>query len=154
MASVTGLSTIKANVRKYISRKLVALTRGLKTCGALILRDSQQIVPVDYGPLKASAFIRTEGDGTTHVVVIVGYTAAYAVYVHEDLDKAHGAVFNALYAVELAKAKSLRRKKQGGTTGPFRHSRGPNQQAKFLEIPFRDRRDDCKTIITAEVNAP
>lgn len=53
----------------------------------------------------------------------VGYSASYAVIVHEDMEAAHGEDYNEKYAAEIA----------AGT----KHSRGPNQQAKYLETPFR-----------------
>jgi hypothetical protein len=65
--------------------------------------------------------------------VVVGYATDYALYVHEDLTKAHGEAFNVKHADEIA----------AGTE----HSRGPNQQAKFLEQPARQNRDSYKQII-------
>lgn len=151
MASVSDISAVKTKIRAVVNKKIAGMTRGLKTAGMLILRDSQKIVPVDYGPLKASGFVRAKGANTKNVDVTVGYTAAYAVYVHEDLEKAHGSAFNIKYAAQLARAKELRKKKEGGTTGPFRHNRGENQQAKFLEKPFRDRKADVLAIVKAEM---
>jgi hypothetical protein len=64
----------------------------------------------------------------SNVSVSVGYTAAYAVFVHEDLQKAHGAAFNIKHADEIASGAE--------------HSRGPEQQAKFLEGPAREKAGD------------
>lgn len=150
---VIGKAKILANIDAQYRKKVLAFGAGVAEGGLLIQRESQLIVPVDYGNLKASAFTRVNGKGTARVVVTVGYTAAYAVFVHENLDAAHGAVFNAKYAAELAHAAELRRKKLGGTTGPFRHDRGANQQAKFLEKPFRDKHRDVFNIVVARVRA-
>ncbi len=68
-----------------------------------------------------AAKARTEGSAS----VSVGYVANYAVHVHENLEALHGAAYNAAY---------------GGKPG-FK-SRGPNQQAKFLERPARQLSDD------------
>lgn len=57
---------------------------GLKLAGLLLQRDSQSHVPVEYGPLKASAYTRAVGKGFD-TVVDVGYTASYALYVHEQV---------------------------------------------------------------------
>ena len=72
--------------------------------------------------------------------VVVGYTAAYAVHVHENLEAAHGAAYNAKYADEIAQGQTVNKKgrvvKKRGWKG--RTSRGPGQQAKFLEQPARE----------------
>ena len=64
--------------------------KGLVKAALFIQRESQLIVPVDTGTLKNSAFTRkyqsVRGAGT---VVVVGYTADYAIYVHEDLKARH-----------------------------------------------------------------
>lgn len=96
--------------------------RGLTKAALQLQRDSQAIVPVDIGNLKNSAFTRREGSGFK-TVMTVGYTAAYAVFVHEILTNAHGAAYNAKHSAEIAAG--------------LEHSRGPNQQAKFLEQPAR-----------------
>jgi hypothetical protein len=57
--------------------------------------------------------------------VVVGYSTKYAVYVHEDLEAAHGEAYNQKYADQIA-----------ARLAGF-HSRGTNQQAKFLEAPAR-----------------
>ena len=72
--------------------------------------------------------------------VVVGYTAAYAVYVHENLEAAHGTAYNAKYAAEISQGQMVNKKgrvvKKKGWKG--RTSRGPEQQAKFLEQPARE----------------
>lgn len=64
--------------------------------------------------------------------VVVGYTASYAVYVHENLEAAHGEAFNAKHAAEIA-AGAGRKKGERRVM-----SRGAGQQAKFLEQPARE----------------
>ena len=65
-----------------------AFSRGLVKAGLFVQRESQKIVPVDTGNLKNSAFTRKFGSGRLTVVVI-GYTAAYAIFVHEDDQARH-----------------------------------------------------------------
>lgn len=67
------------------------------------------------------------------VAVVVGYTQNYAVYVHEDLTKAHGAAFNVKHAAEIASGEE--------------HTRGADQQAKFLERPARENRQEYAAIV-------
>jgi hypothetical protein len=62
--------------------------RGLKKAGLLLQRESQKIVPIQWGVLKNSAATRATGSGVNTVVVVV-YTASYAIFVHENLEAAH-----------------------------------------------------------------
>ncbi len=132
MARVTGVSGIDKiirNLKRADAQIGRGVARGLKRGGLLLQRASQEIVPVDKGPLKASAFTRNVGGSGFKTDIIVGYTAGYAIYVHEDLEAAHGRAFNEKYAEQIADPKNK----------AFR-SRGANQQAKFLEQPARQLR--------------
>jgi len=88
IVKVTGVEEIKKNLVRASINVHVGLARGLKKAGLLVQRESQKIVPVDLGNLKASAFTRKMGSGLG-VCVLVGYTASYAVYVHENLEAKH-----------------------------------------------------------------
>lgn len=127
MARVDGIELCKAEIKRQAALRAQAVMDGMELAGKHLLRASRKLVPVDYGILKASGFVRSTHRNRKFAVT-VGYSAEYAVYVHENLDALHGAAFNRAYAKELA-AKPK--------TGPFRHSRGPNQQAKFLEVPAK-----------------
>lgn len=137
MAGIQNIRAVQNALRRAHAQKVHKLTVGLTNAGLWLLAESKKIVPVDYGDLKASGTIRVIGADTPKVKVQVAYTTGYAVYVHENPDAAHGAAFNEKHAAELAHAKALRKKRQGGTTGPYRHNRGTNQVYKFLEGPFR-----------------
>ena len=119
--------------------------RGLKKGGLFLQRESQKIVPVQLGNLKNSAFTRSTGSGLS-TDVTVGYTAEYATYVHEDLDKAHGFVFNIKHQAKIAHASKKARTAAGGL-----FFRGDDQQAKFLETPARTKRTEMLAIIAAEI---
>lgn len=69
--------------------------------------------------------------------VVVGYEAPYAVVVHEDLEAAHGAAFNVKHAAEISAGKEK--------------ARGDNQQAKYLEAPFRIHKERIKAIVAFHV---
>ena len=127
VASISGIDAIIRNLKRADAQIARGVARGLKKGGLLLQRKSQEVVPVDKGPLKASAFTRNVGGSGFKTDIIVGYTQSYAVYVHEDLEKAHGRVYNERYAEQIADPENKQ----------F-HSRGPNQQAKFLEQPARD----------------
>lgn len=126
ICKITGLNTVIRNLTK--SKKVLGtgVARGLKKGGLHLQRKSQEIVPVDLGNLKGSSFCRNVGGKGFDTDIVVGYGSEacdYAVFVHEDLDKAHGKLFNVKYAKEIA----------AGTMS----NRGENQQAKFLESPAR-----------------
>ena len=135
---ITGFKGILERKHKEDARIVLAWIRGLKKAGLLLQRESMKLVPVDHGVLRGSAFTRVIGVGSK-TDVQVGYTASYAIYVHENLDAAHGKQFNAKYRKEIS---------QG-----LMRSRGPNQSAKFLEKPYKDQRirADMKALVVASV---
>lgn len=135
LTKITGMSSVLGKLKAYGKSQEQSIRRGLVKGGRFLQRKSQDIVPVDLGPLKASAFTRDIGSMSPDI--IVGYTANYAVYVHEDLEKKHGAEFNQAYGVIK---KSGEREKL----------RGDNQQAKFLEKPVRENRTEILAIVYAE----
>ncbi len=139
LASISGIDEIIRNLKRIDAQIARGVARGLKRGGLLLQRESQKIVPVDKGSLKASAFTRNVGGSGFKTDIVVGYTAGYAVYVHEDLEKAHGTAFNEKYAEQIADPKNKQ----------F-HSRGSNQQAKFLEQPARQLKPVILRIIYQE----
>ncbi len=74
--------------------------------------------------------------------VNVGYAASYALFVHENLEAAHGEAFNAKHASDFGK----RNKKGQFLKGTQGKRRGPGQQAKYLEQPFREMRSELMQI--------
>lgn len=136
VAQVTGVRSFLTNLRAQNLRIQAGVERGLKRAGLLLLRYAQKIVPVEFGLLKASGFVRVEGYGLASRVN-VGFTASYAIFVHENLDAAHGAAYNAKYADDI---KAGRKK-----------ARGVNQQAKFVERPAREHRPELLAVIRASV---
>lgn len=136
MSNVSGLSGVLKGLKNLRKNQMAALARGIKKGALLIFRDAQAIVPVDQGNLKASGQVRTEETDSTVEASIV-YTAEYAIYVHENLDAAHGAEFNRKHSAEI---------KSGAE-----HARGPKQQAKFLEVPFRKNKANVRKMVLDEV---
>ena len=150
-----GMQEVLKNLRESKTLMGRGAERGLKKAGLFLLRESQKIVPVLTGNLRGSGFIRISGSGMK-TDVIVGYTALYAAYVHEDLSKAHGEQFNVKYADLIATraTRGKRRRKMG-----FMHDvqadpyfkRGERQQAKFIETPARENREKMLAMITSEI---
>ena len=84
MAGVTGLNEVLANLNREIGQISKRSIDGLMEAGLQVQAQSQRLVPVDTANLKGSAYTRKQGQG-----VEVGYTAAYAPFVHEDLEARH-----------------------------------------------------------------
>lgn len=88
MARVERIRAVKRALRKECKRRTDALARGIKRAGLFLQRQSQAIVPVDTGALRSSAFTRMMPIADP-IIVVVGYTQNYAIYVHEDLWARH-----------------------------------------------------------------
>ena len=150
LTKTTGIKQIMAKARKANTRITKNAVRGLKMGGVFLLRKSQEIVPVQFGTLKASGFTRNIGDEGSGADIVVGYGADvdYAVFVHEDLTKAHGREFNIKYQKQITAANVAGKDTVKG--GMFR--RGENQQAKFLEQPAREYRKQIIKIVAREAS--
>lgn len=135
VAELTGVKEAITNLKKRDDDIQKGIERGLKKAGLLLQGWSQMIVPVDTGLLKNSAYTRVTGKGA-NTSVFIGYTASYAIYVHENLDALHGAEFNAYYGAKIASGAE--------------HSRGADQQARFLVEPAIEHRKEIKDVIAEE----
>jgi hypothetical protein len=98
---------------------------GMHDAALHLLEKSREIVPTDTTKLYASGYTQqVPGTSGKDTAVDVGYSDPKAIWVHEDLQKAHGSVFNAKYAAEIAAGKT--------------HRRRPQEQAQFLADPAKD----------------
>ena len=113
---ITGIEELATRLQKAAMSSTPALRRGLKLGGLLIQTESQREVPVDKGVLKETAYTRSKF-GQFVQEVRVGYTASYAIYVHENMDAVHGQAYNQKYAEQISR----------GVRGY--HSRGANHKA-------------------------
>jgi len=160
MIKITGMKGIISKLQKTKSRLNSSISRGLYKGGQYLQRESQKIVPVMTGNLRGTAFTRKIS--WDHVTV--GYTASYAAFVHENLNVAHGKAFNVKHAAEIARAGRMTISKSGrqvfkptggklmGTAAGGMFPRGENQQAKFLERPMREKRNEILKIVAAEAS--
>jgi hypothetical protein len=85
--SFAGLLQLNKQLNEMTTRAPSALDQALYREGQAIFRESQRLVPVDKGFLKASGVVEAE-PGT----VFIGYggpAASYALYVHEDPEAKH-----------------------------------------------------------------
>lgn len=123
------------------------IAANLIKAGYFIQRESMKIVPIHQGNLRASAYTRFTGQGMD-TKVYVGYTATYALFVHEIVEYAHGQDFNEKYAAQIARLNGKKKTtetvltingyKQKTRTKTLKHeyyfNRGPAQRSKFLTI--------------------
>lgn len=122
--AVVGLEDFKKNL-KSVNAGLGARTAlALRLAGQLLQGESQRLVPVDFGILKASAYTRSEGK-SFNTVVGIGYTALYAMYVHEHP--------NGLNPGRFGRPRSEGNPARGNFWDPSGIG-----QSKFLEAPARD----------------
>ena len=122
--AVLGVQEVLQNLKAQEALIGKRVAGAIKLAGLILQRESQKLVPVDTGNLKASAFTRATGEGLS-TVVNVGYTAAYALFVHE-------AVGMKLKGVPRGAAE----KGAKGYRGHYWDPQG-QAQAKFLEEPLR-----------------
>jgi len=130
--SVIGIAEVVKHLKEATEAMAKGCNRGLRRAGLLLQRESQKLVPVDYGVLKASAFTRAEGEGFG-TTVIVGYTANYALFVHENTEM---------------KWKGLPR--SAPHKGLYWDPQGRGQ-SKFLETPMRRLEPDMRAMVADEM---
>lgn len=140
------LADIKAAKQRHVS----GLERGIKKAALHVAGRSLELVPVDMGNLRASQFVRFEKQG--HLFSgMVGYSANYALYVHEIPFPyaSHGFEYNIKHAEDIRKKRTY---SYHGIRRQYR-KRGPKQQWKFLERPFREDQDIIRKMIVEEVRS-
>lgn len=82
---VTGQQKVLANLNKEIKGIKNRTLDGLLAGGLIILRESNEHVPVEHGFLRASGYARKAKDNRQ--AVEIGYTSRYAVFVHESVEE-------------------------------------------------------------------
>lgn len=138
-------NSFKAKLRGRFLRYGLLIGQNLIKAGFYIQRESMKVVPILTGNLRASAFTRFTGTGL-QTRVQVGYTAAYALFVHEIIENAHGSEFNAKHRLRIAMGNYTSYAEMEGplqprkkrkiiatkVSDPYYFKRGVRQQSKFL----------------------
>jgi hypothetical protein len=101
--------------------------KGFRAAALVVQRRAMQRVPIEYGNLRASAYTRPIEGGAE-----VGFTAKYAVYVHENTEQ------------------KLKGKKRPSGLGVYW---GPDGQPKFLESAVKDSQPEIIRIVVAASSA-
>lgn len=89
MNRVEGLDKVLANLNREVKGIEQRSMAGLVAGGHIILAESKkpENCPIEFGNLRNSGYTRKSPEGK-HLVEI-GYSASYAVFVHEDLEANH-----------------------------------------------------------------
>lgn len=130
-------SSFEKDKAKFMANHAKAVNKSLVKTGAKLLELCQPYIPVETGEMKRSGFVRLEKAGEK-AQVAVGFKTNYAIYVHEDLDKAHGDVYNFIYAEDIAAGR--------------KNAKGPDEQAKFLTQPAEDNAKLLQSILAEGIN--
>lgn len=131
MAKLHNMDGLKKALTGKHNTQVRGFVRGVKKGGLHLQRKSQEEVPVDTANLKNSAFTRAE-ETTSQIIVTVGYTAEYAVYVHE--------IPPTPYTTASGKARP-----------GAQHA--PGKKWKYLEGPARTERGEILNIISVETTS-
>lgn len=82
--SATSLLGLKNAMARKIKKHASGYERGIGKATRYVLGMSKRIVPVRTGYLKSTAFWEVKGSGFD-AVGHIGYSAEYAIYVHENV---------------------------------------------------------------------
>jgi hypothetical protein len=129
-STVNGVREILVNLDIKQALLLKKFEEGLVKAGLYLQKVSQEKVPVEFGNLKASAYTRKKNSGAK-TEVYVGYTAEYALWVHEKVGM---------------KLKGKPRRPSPPHIGRYWDPQG-RAQAKFLEEPARTEVPKMRRII-------
>lgn len=149
-ASLQGMPLVLRNLNTFQANTRRKIGAGLYRAAVLLMYQSQKLVPIQFGFLRASKFIRSQSQGAGGKndqipSVYLGYTSEYAIYVHENLENAHGAAFNRKHMMRILGATKSKKQVGSRTKNTVKSGlffRGEMQQAKFLESPMRTMRKE------------
>ena len=85
---IIGTDRVVRNLARYASQMSSAMDAALLQSAEIVKDESQALCPVATGTLRDSALTGSEVSGDV-MNAAAGYTASYALYVHERLDVTH-----------------------------------------------------------------
>lgn len=134
-ARVKGVEKVVKNLNKEIDKVQGRTLAGLYAAGLVIQATAQRRVPVEYGNLRASAYTRKKLQSNAAAGLVgeargveVGFAAAYAIYIHENMEQ------------------TLKGQARPSGLGVYW---GPSGQPKFLESAMIDERDEVLRLVAA-----
>lgn len=126
---VEGLPQLLGRLKALRPTAGDAAQRGLVLAAEHLKGKSQEVVPVDTGVLRESAYVRVADRSTRGTmlpkgydsIVEVGYSAPYAHYVHENLEMRHqpGKIAKYLEIPAQQEAGAMRRILSDATRGEY-----------------------------------
>ena len=130
---VEGLNAFARKMNIYREVRSRGFTQALRSCARLVLERADHYIPIDRNPyrpadkehMRDTATVEKHG-AAPMVSFTAGYTAPYAVYVHENLNMKHGADFNRANIAKIAAGRERERR--------------PQETAKWLEIAIDELR--------------
>lgn len=125
----TGRDEARKKIAEILPKIGLKVEKALTVGSVVIGRESLKEVPVDEGVLRSTFYTIKKGSGMATNIEL-GYSDPKAIYVHENLNAAHGETFNAFYKKQIAAGKTHRRK--------------PGEKAKFLEDPIKQHIDQIQ----------
>lgn len=134
-AKVDGVQRVAANLNRELRGVENRSRAGMWAAGLKVRAEAQRRVPVEFGNLRASAYTRfVEGSSRSKPTVEIGFTAKYAIYVHENVEE---------------RLRGLPRPPRRGRSVGIGVYWGPRGRSKYLESALQDLRGEVLRIVAA-----
>lgn len=105
--TISGVNKVLNNLNKEVLGMRNRSRAGMRTVGFMVKATSLSLTPVDTGNLRGGAYMRSydtpDGPGAE-----IGYTAAYAVFVHERTELHHKSPTQSKFLEEALKRDEKR----------------------------------------------
>ncbi len=135
---------LKETLRTRSVAQRKAMKASIVAAANFLMKKSLEIVPRQTEELAESAKV-VKKETATQFTASVEYSAPHAIYVHENLEAAHGKEFNNKHREKIISA---------GQGDSYWFFRGDQEQAKYLETPARLYRSELKAIIKSGSKLP
>ena len=100
VCTIVGIPETIKRLKRYREAGEIAAENAAIEAANLILEESLKLCPIDTGYLRSTGKIVVQGSGYG-IQVTVGYSADYAVYVHENLEAYHNPPTQAQFLSEV-----------------------------------------------------
>ena len=129
----------------------------VEQAASVVLLRADELVPVDTGDLIQTGRVVPASLTSSRSISASSYRVAieygnedvpYAVYVHEDVGKLHGAALNFMHEMEKGKRKYNNVGRAMTTKRPW-HTRRPQEQAKFMDAAFLETQETVRSVMEA-----
>lgn len=104
--TLTGIDTVIRNMNGSIAKIKKQVLGGLYNAGIMIKGKALPLTPIDESNLRGSAYVNNPVITSQGPVVEIGYTADYAVYVHERTELHHAPPTQAKFLEDAIKTNT------------------------------------------------